>query len=120
MATNVAELRLGDLFVREGLIDAEQLNAALQDAKEGGTRVGFSLVKLGFVGENELTRMLSKQYRLPAVDLEKVDVDAKIYKLIDGDLAYQHLVLPLRRVGRTLTVAMANPSEMEAIDVLLA
>jgi type IV pilus assembly protein PilB len=118
MATNVAELRLGDLFVREGLIDAEQLNAALADAKEGGTRVGFSLVKLGFVGENELTRMLSKQYRLPAVDLEKVEVDSKIYKLIDGDLAYQHLVLPLRRVGRTLTVAMANPSEMEAIDVL--
>jgi type IV pilus assembly protein PilB len=118
MATNVAELRLGDLFVREGLIDADQLNAALEDAKEGGTRVGYSLVKLGFVGENELTRMLSKQYRLPAVDLEKVDVDSKIYKLIDGDLAYQHLVLPLRRVGRTLTVAMANPSEMEAIDVL--
>ena len=118
MATNVAELRLGDLFVREGLIDADQLSAALQDSKEGGTRVGYSLVKLGFVGENELTRMLSKQYRLPAVDLEKVEVDAKIYKLIDGDLAYQHLVLPLRRVGRTLTVAMANPSEMEAIDVL--
>ena len=104
--------------IREGLIDADQLSAALQDAKEGGTRVGYSLVKLGFVGENELTRMLSKQYRLPAVDLEKVDVDAKIYKLIDGDMAYQHLVLPLRRVGRTLTVAMANPSEMEAIDVL--
>jgi type IV pilus assembly protein PilB len=118
MATNVAELRLGDLFVREGLIDVEQLNAALADAKEGGTRVGYSLVKLGFVGENELTRMLSKQYRLPAVDLEKVEVDPKIYKLIDQDLAYQHLVLPLRRVGRTLTVAMANPSEMEAIDVL--
>jgi len=118
MATNVAELRLGDLFVREGLIDADQLSAALADSKEGGTRVGYSLVKLGFVGENELTRMLSKQYRLPAVDLEKVEVDPKIYKLIDGDLAYQHLVLPLRRVGRTLTVAMANPSEMEAIDVL--
>ena len=118
MATNVAELRLGDLFVREGLIDAKQLQDALADAKESGTRVGFSLVKLGFVGENELTRMLSKQYRLPAVDLEKVDVDAKIYKLIDEEMAYKHLVLPLRRVGRTLTVAMANPSEMEAIDVL--
>ena len=113
MATDVAELRLGDLFVREGLIDADQLTTALQDAKEGGTRVGYSLVKLGFVGENELTRMLSKQYRLPAVDLEKVDVDAKIYNLIDGDLAYQQLVLPLRRVGRTLTVAMANPSEIQ-------
>ncbi len=78
MATNVAELRLGDLFVREGLIDTEQLTAALNDAKEGGTRVGYSLVKLGFVGENELTRMLSKQYRLPAVDLEKVNVESNI------------------------------------------
>ena len=118
MATDVAELRLGDLFVREGLIDAQQLQDALHDAKEGGTRVGYSLVKLGFVGENELTRMLSKQYRLPAVDLEKVNVDSKIFKLIDGEMAYKHLVLPLRRVGRTLTVAMANPSAMEAIDVL--
>ena len=118
MATNVAEIRLGDLFVREGLIDAEQLKEALADAKEGGTRIGFSLVKLGFVGENELTRMLSKQYRLPAVDLEKVEVDPKMFKLIDGDMAYKHLVLPLRRVGRTLTVAMANPSEIEAIDIL--
>ena len=118
MATNVAELRLGDLFVREGLIDAQQLKDALADAKDGGTRIGYFLVKLGFVGENELTRMLSKQYRLPAVDLEKVEVDPKIYKLIDGNMAYHHLVLPLRRVGRTLTVAMANPSEIEAVDVL--
>ena len=118
MATNVAEVRLGDLFVREGLIEAGQLAEALKDAKESGTRVGFSLVKLGFVAENELTRMLSKQYRLPAVDLEKVTVEEKIYRLIDGEMAYKHLVLPLRKVGRTLTVAMANPSDMEAVDVL--
>ena len=59
MPTNVAEVRLGDLFVREGLIDADQLQEALKDAQEHGTRVGFSLVKLGFVAENELTRMLS-------------------------------------------------------------
>ena len=118
MPTNVAEVRLGDLFVREGLIDADQLQEALKDAMESGTRVGFSLVKLGFVAENELTRMLSKQYRLPAVDLEKVTVEEKIYRLIEGDMAYKHLVLPLRKVGRTLTVAMANPSDLEAVDVL--
>ncbi len=118
MPTNVAEVRLGDLFVREGLIDAGQLQEALKDATENGTRVGFSLVKLGFVAENELTRMLSKQYRLPAVDLEKVTVEEKIHRLIDRDMAYKHLVLPLRKVGRTLTVAMANPSDLEAVDVL--
>ena len=71
MATNVAQDRLGDLFVKEGLITEEQLQLALKDAKEHGTRVGFSLVKLEFVAEDELTRMLSKQYRVPAVDLEK-------------------------------------------------
>ena len=118
MATNVAEVRLGDLFVREGLISEEQLQDALQDAKDNGTRVGFSLVKLGFVAEEELTRMLSKQYRVPAVDLEKVKVDEKIIKVITGEVAYKHLVLPLRKVGRTLTVAMANPTDMGALDDL--
>ncbi len=118
MTTNVAEVRLGDLFVREGLINEEQLQDALKDAKDNGTRVGFSLVKLGFVAEEELTRMLSKQYRVPAVDLEKVKVDQKVLKVIDGDVAYKHLVLPLRKVGRTLTVAMANPTDMSALDDL--
>lgn len=118
MATNVAEVRLGDLFVREELINEEQLQDALKDAKDNGTRVGFSLVKLGFVAEEELTRMLSKQYRVPAVDLDKVKVDDKVIKVIEGDIAYKHLVLPLRKVGRTLTVAMANPTDMSALDDL--
>ncbi len=118
MATNVAEVRLGDLFVREKLIDEEQLQDALKDAKENGTRVGFSLVKLGLVAEEELTRMLSKQYRVPAVDLDKVKVDDKVIKVIDGEVAYKHLVLPLRKVGRTLSVAMANPTDMGALEDL--
>jgi len=61
MATNTAEFRLGDLFVQQELITEEQLQESLKDAKENGTRVGFSLVKLGFIVEEELTRMLSKQ-----------------------------------------------------------
>lgn len=117
MSTNVVD-RLGDLFVQEGLITEEQLNEALRDSKENGTRVGFSLVNLGFVAEEELTRMLSRQYRVPAVDLDKVKIDDKIIRLIDAELAYKHLVLPLRKVGRTLTVAMVNPTESGAIDDL--
>ncbi|MCK5653465.1 MAG: Flp pilus assembly complex ATPase component TadA, partial [Gemmatimonadetes bacterium] len=118
MATNVAQDRLGDLFVKEGLITEEQLQLALKDAREHGTRVGFSLVKLAFVAEEELTRMLSRQYRVPAVDLEKVEVEEKILRVIPDEVAFKHLVLPLRRVGRTLTVAMPNPSDMTAIDDL--
>ncbi|HUP88442.1 MAG TPA: type IV-A pilus assembly ATPase PilB [Longimicrobiales bacterium] len=120
MATTAAAAtdRIGDLLVREGLITAEQLTGALADARSNNTRIGYSLIKLGFIAEADLTRMLARQYRVPAVDLERVNVDPKIIKLVPADLAHKHLVLPLRRVGRTLTLAMANPVDLAAIDAL--
>jgi type IV pilus assembly protein PilB len=118
MATNVVEDRLGDLFVREGLITEEQLQQALQEAKNTKTRIGYALVKLELVKEDELTRALAKQFRVPAVDLDKVKVEEKILKLVPEEVAMKHRVLPLRKVGRTLTVAMANPTDMGAIDNL--
>ncbi|NLG62698.1 MAG: Flp pilus assembly complex ATPase component TadA, partial [Candidatus Cloacimonetes bacterium] len=117
-ATTAATDRIGELLVREGLITAEQLSAALQDARQNGYRIGYSLIRLGFVQESELTRALAKQYRVPAVDLDRVQVDPKIVKMVPGDLALRYLVLPLRRVGRMLTVAMANPTDAGAIDNL--
>ena len=119
MAVKVAqEVRLGDLFVKEGLINEQQLREGLAEARSSGTRIGYALVHLGFVAEEELTRMLAKQYRVPAVDLSKVSVDPKILKLIPPQVAQKHLVLPLRRVGRMLTVAMTNPTDFSAIDDL--
>ncbi len=118
MATNVAQDRLGELFVREGLITEAQLQEALREAKASKTRIGYALVKLGFVAEDELTRALAKQFRVPAVDLSKVKIEEKILKLIPEDVALKHRVLPLRKLGRTLTVAMANPTDMGAIDNL--
>ena len=112
------EIRLGDLFVREGLITEEQLKEGLAVSTTEGHRIGYALVHLGFVQEEELTRMLARQYRVPAVDLDKVTVDEKILKLIPGHVAIKHLVLPLRRVGRMLTVAMTNPTDFSAIDDL--
>src|SRR5690606_20818327 len=85
------------------------------DARQNGYRIGYSLIRLGFVQESELTRALAKQYRVPAVDLDRVQVDPKIVKMVPGDLALRYLVLPLRRVGRMLTVAMANPTDAGAI-----
>jgi type IV pilus assembly protein PilB len=117
-ATTAASDRIGDLLVREGLISSDQLAAALQDARQNNTRIGYSLVKLGCIPEAELTRALAKQYRVPAVDLDRVVIDPRIIKLIAPDQALKHLVLPLRRVGRTLTVAMANPTDAGAIDNL--
>jgi type IV pilus assembly protein PilB len=119
MAAKAAqEIRLGDLFVKEGLITEGQLQEGLAEAKTSGTRIGYALVHLGLVAEEELTRMLARQYRVPAVDLAKVQVDPKIIKLVPKDVARKHLVLPLRRVGRMLTVAMTNPTDFAAIDAL--
>ena len=111
-------MRIGDLLIREGLITKEQLDQALLEQKQNGTRIGYNLVKLGFVPEIELTKCLAKQFKMPAVDLSKFNVDPKIAKLIPGELALKHLVLPLKRDGRTLTVAMADPTNMGVVEDL--
>ena len=110
--------RIGELLIREGLITRDALDKALQEQKNTGMRVGYNLVKLGFIDEVDLTRMLARQYRMPAVDLSNFEVDARIAKLIPAELAQRHLVLPLKREGRTLTVAMADPSDLGVIDDL--
>jgi type IV pilus assembly protein PilB len=108
--------RIGDLLLREGLVTQDQLNKALQEQRHNGTRVGYNLVKLGFVKETDLTRMLARQHKMPAVDLSKFQVDPRIAKLIPGELALKHSVLPLKRDGRTLTVAMSDPASMSVLD----
>jgi type IV pilus assembly protein PilB len=108
--------KLGDILVREGLITQEQLKKALQEQKSSGMRLGYTLVKLGFIEETEVTKMLARQYRMPAVDLSRFEVDPKILKLIPPDIAQKHTVLPLKREGRTLTVAIADPNNVAAIE----
>ncbi len=102
--------------MKEGLITQDQLNKALQEQRHNGTRVGYNLVKLGYVKETDLTRMLARQHKMPAVDLTKFQVDPRIAKLIPGELAIKHSVLPLKRDGRTLTVAMSDPATMSVLD----
>jgi type IV pilus assembly protein PilB len=110
--------RLGDLLVREKLITREQLDKAVQEQKQSGTRVGYNLVKLGFIQETELTKVLARQFKMPAVDLSRFEVDPRIAKLVPGDLAMKHLVLPLKRDGRVLTVAMADPTNLGVLEDL--
>jgi type IV pilus assembly protein PilB len=110
---------IGDLLVREGLITEEQLRRALSEQRSNGSRLGFTLVSMGFVSETDLTRVLARKYRVKAVDLSRIDtVDQRVVNLVKSEIAVRHLVLPLRRVGRTLTVAMANPTNLDAIDEL--
>src|SRR5215203_3315739 len=110
--------RLGEILLREGLVTREQLAQALTEQKNTKHRLGYVLVKLGLVQELEITKMLARQYRMPAVDLSRFEVDPRIVKLVPAELAMRHLVLPLKREGRTLTVAIADPANAGVLDDL--
>src|SRR6266480_3557881 len=110
--------RLGDLLFREKLVTRDQLEKALAEQRTTGNRLGYCLVKLGFIQETEISKMLARQYRMPAVDLSRFEVDPKIVKLIPAEVAVKHMVLPLKREGRTLTVAMADPTNVSVIEDL--
>ena len=103
--------RLGEILLSENLLTREQLNQALAEQKTSGHRLGYVLVKMGVLPEVEITKVLARQHRMPAVDLSRFEVDQKILKLIPSDVARKHIVLPLKREGRTLTVAMADPTD---------
>ena len=110
--------RLGELLVREGLVSRDQLARALAEQQQTGMRLGYCLVRLNLVPEVELTKTLARQFRMPAVDLSRFEVDPRVLKLVPAELAAKHLVLPLKREGRTLTVALADPANVGVLDDL--
>jgi type IV pilus assembly protein PilB len=110
--------RLGEILLRDGLVTREQLAQALTEQKNSKHRLGYVLVKLGLVQELEITKVLARQYRMPAVDLTRFEVDPKIIKLVPAEMATKSVVLPLKREGRTLTVAMADPTDLGLLEDL--
>lgn len=108
--------RLGELLIREKLITSEQLNEALSEQKRSGGKLGLNLTKLGYLTEKDLTTFLSKQYGIPTIDLYTHELDPEVSKLIPEDVSKKYQVLPVSRTGSTLVVAMADPSNIFAID----
>ncbi|MFW6085833.1 MAG: type IV-A pilus assembly ATPase PilB [Myxococcota bacterium] len=108
--------RLGELLLREKKISLEQLRNAQDTQKKDNVSLGYALAKLGFVSDQEITQFLSQQYRVRAVDLTEYEVDSDVLKLISQDVCNRHKVLPLSRAGSSLVVAMADPSNLHAID----
>ena len=104
------------MLVRDGLLTREQLSKALAEQKQNGQRLGYTLVKMGMLPEIDLTKALAKQHRMPAVDLSRFEVDPKIAKMIPAELAQKNLVMPLKREGRSLTLAIADPSNLGVLE----
>jgi type IV pilus assembly protein PilB len=118
VSTSLPSERLGDILVKEGLLTRERLAQALLEHRASGMPLGYVLAKQGLVPEVEITRIVARQLRVPAVDLSRFEVDARILKLIPAELAKRHIVLPLKREGRTLTVAMASPTDQVLLQEL--
>jgi len=110
--------RLGELLVRENLISLQQLQRAQEAQRKQGGRLGFNLTKLGYIEESELTSFLSKQYGVPSINLSEFEIDPEVIKLVPKEVAEKHQVIPVNRAGASLIVAMADPSNIFAIDDL--
>src|SRR5687768_1311875 len=108
--------KLGEILVRENLISPQNLREALDYQREHGGRLGFNLVKLGLVSDDMITAVLSRQYGIPSVNLDLFNIDSAVLRLIPQEVAQKHCVLPLSRVGATLTLAMVDPTNVFAMD----
>jgi len=108
--------KLGEILVRENLISPQHLREALDYQREHGGRLGYNLVKLGLVSDDMITAVLSRQYGIPSVNLDLFQVDESVLRLIPQEVAQKYSVLPLSRVGATLTLAMVDPTNVFAMD----
>jgi type IV pilus assembly protein PilB len=107
---------LGDLLVRERLVSSPDLERAKADQKKNGGRLGEAVVRLDLIKENELVNLLSKQYGVPAVNLENFEIDPEVVKHVPDDMVQKYRIMPINRVGSTLIVAVEDPSNMFVVD----
>ncbi len=109
-------VRIGELLLKEKLITPEQLQQALTQQKANGGKLGYNLVKMGFVKDEQITTLLSKQYGVPSINLAQFKIDPTIVKLVPTETARKYQVIPLSRSGSTLTIAMTDPTNVFAMD----
>ncbi|MQA31357.1 MAG: type IV-A pilus assembly ATPase PilB [Luteitalea sp.] len=109
-------VRIGELLVKEKRITPDQLQQALKEQKGSGAKLGYHIVKMGFVKDEELTALLSRQYGVPSINLSLFEIDSSVIKLIPADTARKYQILPLSRSGATLTIAMTDPTNVFAMD----
>ena len=108
--------KLGEILVRENLITSDQLREALDYQRQSGGRLGSNIVKLGFISDDVITAVLSRQYGVPSVNLELFQIEKEVINLIPQEVAQKYSVLPISKVGATLTLAMADPTNVFAMD----
>jgi type IV pilus assembly protein PilB len=108
--------KIAQKLLESSLINQDQLSKALESQQSGGGTLSYNLVKTGAISEMAFAEFMGQVYNVPAIDLETIEVDGTAVDLIPADVATKFQVVPVRREGRVLTVAMANPDNIFAID----
>ena len=108
--------RLGELLVREKMISLVELRKAQELQKQSGDNLGKSLAKLGYISDDEVTEFIASQYNVPSINLDEYEIEQEILDLIPKEVAERHKILPVSRAGTSLVVAMADPTNLHAID----
>ena len=109
-------VKLGELLLKENMVTPQQLQEALTHQKMNGGKLGKAFVSLGYVRDEEITSLLSRQYGVPSINLDHFEVDPAIIKIIPAETSRKYQILPLSRSGATLTIAMADPTNVFAMD----
>jgi type IV pilus assembly protein PilB len=109
-------VKLGEMLIKAGILTPQKLQEALEYQKTNGGKLGLNLVKMGYVKEEDLTRILSQQYGVPSIHLSKIEIDDTVVKLIPSEVAQKYLIMPVSRTGSTLTIAMVDPTNVFAMD----
>jgi type IV pilus assembly protein PilB len=109
-------VRLGEILIKESLITQDQLQKALEFQRANGGKLGSCLTKMGFITDDDITGVLSRQYGVPSINLKYYEIDPTVIKLIPQDTALRYQVIPLSRVGSVLTIAMTDPTNVFAMD----
>jgi len=104
------------LLIEDGLVSQEQLLTALEKKKETGKSLARTLIELGIVSESKLTEVLAQHLGLEFVDLSRYRVDLTAVALLDEKMAQRHLTIPLAFDDDTLVIAMADPTNIFALD----
>jgi type IV pilus assembly protein PilB len=110
--------QIGELLVRKNLITSDQLRAAEKKSEENGENVTYNLLSLGFIDEKKYVEMLSKHYGNPTVNLKNINIEVSVLSLLTPDFCIKNSLIPIKRTGSVLTIAIADPANLFAIDTV--
>ena len=110
------EPRIAELLVRGGIVSRDQLIQAQEKERDNGSSVIRELVRLGFTTEDTLTEFLAKQFNIEKADLNPAEIEDSVFGLVPPQLVQKHQLVPVKLLGSTLTVAMADPTDLVAIN----